>query len=515
MRLPYFILSVSFCLFQVIWGQDTTIVRKPLAISSYMDMGQVVSGSNLKQNDDKPGDIKSEFLQRTGISLIQEVDVQKRLTFKVGVGGLFWYPWPPLPTSPYTRNVKFGPGISTAHGLFRFGDLEKPWMTAQFGFFAYKYNPDAMNLGEYLLRSTAYPSLVYTGGWSLMNSAANKTTGVRLSFTNLDGALTNDFGLFLESNVFPFNSISPAWIGSLKIGKTFEIGAGAVYQHLIAMRPSQLQPKDPLTTYVKLQDFAAIQPESATVTINGKLQQVEKHRGHASGPIEGSEQELMSMTVGSNQPYLAYVSNDASDTTVKYASDPNQSLPAGNHYLYARSREFLTFRGIKLMGRAALDLKPLLGMENRLGPKDLRIFAEAAVLGLQNQPLYYDKISKRIPIMLGFNLPTFKLLDILSVQMEYYPMEFQDSEEESYYIDIPAPKVPQNIVPYQKAYSSKDNHIKWSVYTRRNIYRALDLHMQVASDHLRLQEYTADRNWEPLTNRPSEWYYLFRLEFSI
>jgi hypothetical protein len=221
------------------------VERKPLAIKSYVDFGQVVKGSNLQNASGGP--IEALPVQRTGISLVQEAVVQRRLQIQIGVGGLFWYSWNAQQGAPHTQVVRFGPGISTAHGIFKFGDVENPWMKAQFGFFNYKYNPEAMNLGEYLFRSSAYPALVYTGGWNFIASASARLTGLRLGFSHGNGLFTHDFLAYFETEFYPQNSISGAWLGTLKLG-ALELGAGAAVQHMIPMKPSRLTPKDPLST---------------------------------------------------------------------------------------------------------------------------------------------------------------------------------------------------------------------------------------------------------------------------
>lgn len=502
-------------------AQDSTLVRKPLVIRSYVDFGQVVNGSN----QDLAGGAPLEFIpiQRTGISVVQEAEIKRKLTIKVGVGGLFWYAWPQLKASAHTQIVKFGPGIATANGTFKFGDPENPWMKSQFGFFGYKYNPDAMNLGEYLYRSTTYPGILFTGGWTFTqseatNNAAYRANGARFSFSHFGGAFTHDFTAFLESESFPILSLSPGWNGTLKVGKALELGAGAVYQHLLPMKPSQLKPKDDLSTYVRLSDFPVIQPDSGLGVINNKPMTVVKYRGHGGGPLEGIEREIKSMEIPDPadsaarvKPYYAITDGNA----VQYLSGDNDPMPAGFHYLYPRSKEYLTFQGIKVMGRASLDLKALFGIGESLGPQDLKIFTEAAVLGVKDQPFYYDDIKKRIPVMFGVNLPTFKLLDVLSVQAEHYAMDYIDSEEMSFAKNLPVPQTPNDNVAQHFQDLKTGDDWKWSIYAKRSLFTGLNLYAQAASDHMRLQDFNARRSAQPVVNRPSEWYYLLRLEFGI
>lgn len=50
-----------------------------------------------------------------------------------------------------------------------------------------------------------------------------------------------------------------------------------------------------------------------------------------------------------------------------------------------------------------------------------RLFAEAAVMGWENRPIYYENRFDRIPVMAGMDVPTLGLLDRLCVQWERWP----------------------------------------------------------------------------------------------
>ncbi|MBF0431644.1 MAG: hypothetical protein HQK83_10215, partial [Fibrobacteria bacterium] len=228
----------AFCLSVV---QAVEVERKPLVVGGYVDFGQIVDGFYAEEPDKE---IAGTILQRTGAGVMQETIIEERMTIKVGVGGLFWYSFPQDFSNVNSMQIKFGPGVSTAHGVYKFGEVDDPFLEVQFGFFGYKYNSDALNLGEYLFQSNTYPGVLYTGGWSYMNTAAFPVLGTRLSFNNFDGALTHDFIIALERENFPINSISPGYVGTFKIGDIIELGLGFQWQHLIPVRPSWLTSSD-------------------------------------------------------------------------------------------------------------------------------------------------------------------------------------------------------------------------------------------------------------------------------
>ena len=147
---------------------------------------------------------------------------------------------------------------------------------------------------------------------------------------------------------------------------------------------------------------------------------------------------------------------------------------------------FYTFRGTKVMARLAFDPKPLLGdMLSFMGKNDLRLYAEAAIIGLKDYKGYYDTLLQRIPVTVGFNVPTFKLLDVLSVEAEYYDSKIPNSYQEVYYKKSqPIPDVARmNDLDWDQ---NRDNHLKWSVYANRRLANFFTICGEVAFDHTRL-----------------------------
>jgi hypothetical protein len=173
------------------------------------------------------------------------------------------------------------------------------------------------------------------------------------------------------------------------------------------------------------------------------------------------------------------------------------------------STGYYTFAGTKLMARASFDPKPLFGSFSGrfLGPNDLRIYYEAAILGLKNYPVYYDTVSKRIPIMIGFNVPTFKVFDVLAVEMENYNWNYSNGYQNAalYGTAVPGQALEGN---YTAADYTKDN-LKWTVYAKRTFFNHFSILLQFANDHLVLpafDEKLSDR--EEVCGRPTSWYWL-------
>ena len=141
---------------------------------------------------------------------------------------------------------------------------------------------------------------------------------------------------------------------------------------------------------------------------------------------------------------------------------------------------YYTYRGTKLMGRIAFDPKSFLPW-HCFGTNDLRLYSEVAVIGIKNFPLYYKELYRRIPVMVGFNLPAFRILDVFAVELEWYKWNYPNSYTQYVYnSQIPKPDEVDG-------YDSKQNELKWSCYAKKRFGKTFSLIGQIAFDHMRLE----------------------------
>lgn len=561
---------------------DVTIVRKPLKTGAAWEFGQVIHGMD---RDEVVADVESAPFNRLGVSLTQSLLANDEFDMTVGVGGIFWNPFPNRSSAAFTVNTQFGPGITEATGIYHFGARERKDLYLQFGYFPVKYNQNASNLGEYLFRSGTYPGLVFTGGpgsWSFVNGAHYMAQGARLHWDAFDGALSQDFTLFFERDYSPMFDLTPSYLVNFKPGKVFEIGAGISYNHLIPMKPSQVRPKRDANHLVTFENLPANKAQYTVRNDNGVARLDTTRAEFAGGHLEGMWKDLEESNytdaagisvltakrytntlwrpgmpdstrylVTDSRPtdkvwfdrignrYLDADSVPATNENIWWdkskqafvvesqvtKGDPNfdslgvkaydrsdNNQYADGEYVYPRKDYYFTYQGLKMMMMASLDFKPWIGNPGFLGPDDLKIFGELAVLGVQNQPLFYTDIRKRAPLMFGINLPAFKLLDLLSLQFEYYNNPWPNDSRNFVFNLIPTydlgGKQPDKFQPIH----SDDWH--WSVLAKRKWTYGM-VYLQVASDYLRTNTYTSVPTFLPVTDRFKQWYYAARFEFGI
>ena len=216
----------------------------------------------------------------------------------------------------------------------------------------FKYNPEVRDLGEFLFRSGTYP-LYLLGDF---DRPFARLTGLRASFSYGNAGLGANFDALAltEREIRPFWDISLAGIASAHFFKMIDIGAGADFAHLVPMDSRITTPDTNLTSYI----------------------------------IDSTE-----------------------------ALDSSTGQPLG---IWQYNYGHYTFKGTKLMMRATIDpFGTVRGkksiVSDIVGKNGGKIYAEAAIIGLENypanltmnpvsNPFGYDKLKEKMPWMVGISM---------------------------------------------------------------------------------------------------------------
>jgi hypothetical protein len=282
------------------------------------------------------------------------------------------------------------------------------------GAFIYDYNPDVKNLGLYLLRGYIYPGALVSQFEDKHILPVASVFGAMASYKH--AGWKNDFIVKSETDDKPLFDISIADVVTWKAGPSLELGAGV--------------------------NFYRALPQNSKATSPGKDCNSDQLGAY---PPQGQD----------NPCFI--IEKDA----------------AGN----VKDTVLGSLAGTKLMGRFRLDPKPLLGSPAVFGEDDLVLYGEAAILGLKNHPIFYDRLLRRVPVMAGLNFPGFGLLN-LSVEVEYFAQKISSDA-------LP----PQNgawLPTVDPAIDNSRDDWKWSVYASRMFFGHMKLSGQIANDHMRL-----------------------------
>lgn len=284
------------------------------------------------------------------------------------------------------------------------------------------------------------------------------------------GAFSHDILLSSETKIRPLFDYSLAYVGKYRPSPAFTLGAGVNFYRLIPIRGELTTPRD-----------RSVFPERFSGTeIQSKYDR--------------------------NQFYV----DPAGGDTVRFS-----------------------FKGIKVGAFASLDLKALTG-KGAMGDEDLKIYSEAALLGVKNYKGIYDDRTKRIPVMFGLNIPVFNALDHLSLEVEWFGMRTRNDylKLETEYSPIPVGNLTlgrkidsatgEIVFQNSKRVANQDpNNVenmirddwKWSLHGAKTIKNHIRISGQVANDHFRTGGTQFSNTYETAFTTLKDWYLMAKLSY--
>lgn len=394
--------------------------------SGGIQCGQIISGyGNFNQ------EISHAWLQSAYLGFLFDATVDERM--RVILDGqihlTFSYFAPANYIGKYIWNDFFAESYSLyireARGMYTLGDLdyEKFFFQIHIGKFPYSYNAEARNLGEYLFRGSAYPTYMLN---AFADSTSSPLMGLMLSSNYGLKPLKLDMILTSETQKYPLQDWSLAGIASVnigpfgnRIGKVLELGAGICFDRIFAKDKDFTTPRDPDNLY---------------------------------------EFEITQDTM-----------YDSAGNVIWNIDDPNDIHP---EWLYDTSGKYYTFQSKKAILRWQLDPKAFFDCDI-FGKEDLKLYGEIGFLGFKNYGDYFDDIRERMPIMFGFNFPTFKILDVLACEVEIFKNPYVPGFEECFNNGI--------VKPVDRGFRTTDFY--WSIYAQKKI-GIFKIITQFARDHI-------------------------------
>jgi hypothetical protein len=228
----------------------------------------------------------------------------------------------------------------------------------------------------------------------------------------------------------------------------------------------------------------------------------------------GGEKSRPVVEVGAGVSFTRLISVNPALTTPHYAENMRlinvDTIQTANGDSIVGDSIFYSFAATKVMARFSLDPKPLFGNPGFFGDEDLKLYGEGCILGVKDYPIYYEDIGRRIPIMLGFNVPTFKILDVLSIEVEWYNDKYSNNYQLTYF---PRDKTPLPVVGQSEP---KPYPWYWDIYAARTITRGIQVLFDFGRTHYftqaKLPNYQDRR--EELPNF-GDWQFTGRIQYSF
>jgi len=221
--------------------------------------------------------------------------------------------------------------------------------------------------------------------------------------------------------------------------------------------------------------------------------------------------------------------NDLFSTDQVNDMESSEHNYGANGYLNAPGDTgYYTFNGVKLMGRFMFDPKRFFDAPF-FGENDGQLYFETAILGVKNYPksnavdtnsqanqsnVYgYDDIFQKMPVMFGFNVPTFRLLDMLSLEGEWFGARYPDSYKS--YLDGHS-FTPASPGDKEVADDYRHDDWKWAIYAKKTVFGGLSIIGLVGRDHMRTETYIKlYQDYEAALIKNNEWYWMLKFKFSF
>lgn len=437
--------------------------------------GWLKSGMIMESSDKLTGnggnDYDGNWMQDAGVLFTGLVSLNENYEAAFGLGAIQRHPL--QGTLGQAREVRMGLNVfSTQSRISWYPQGKKDYdVKFDFGLFPYKYDNNIKNLGLYLIRGAVYPGLLVSGFETkeMLNTA--NMLGARME--HKIGSFTQDIVLTSEMDLRPYFDFSAIYVGAWKPSPFFEMGGGVNFYHFLPVRPGSTSP----------------------------------NAADGFDPTSRNESQQ-------DHPFDNVYAVPVDSTVIQ--------TPGGDSTVYEYT--WATHKGIKLMGRFVLDPRSLFSPEGPLGKNDLRLYGEIGVIGVRNYPGIYDNIKERIPVMLGFNIPTFKLLDVLALEVEYYGSKLVPDYRK---VDQGSP-VPQspwvNRTPVSpggtptalnRPYDVDGDNLKWSLYFTKIFAGHVRFSGQVARDHFRTggTPGLSGQSFEEALTASDDWYWFLKLSY--
>jgi hypothetical protein len=418
--------------------------RTHLTGIGFFQMGKVEHSSDTLNNS-AFNNYNGTWQQATGAMVVANTTISDNWSGAFGIGALQTHISRGARDKANLWYPFWAPFVSEANITYiqSASEGEGKW-NLKLGAFPYNYNPDIKNLGLYLLRGYVYPGLPISGFETKPISGGASQFGALIGYSS--ETISNDLIINVETEDKPLYDVSIADIASWKPTPGIEFSAGFNLYRVIAQDKNVTSPDKSCN---ESRDFGIYSLE------NPKCYWV--------------EEDTLTGTF---------------DTTL------------------------VSLAGTKLMGRFHLDPKPILGLEDGFGPNDLIFYSEIAVLGVKDYKSktrsIYGDLFQRMPVMFGFNIPTFGYVDFLNVEIEYYASKL--------YPDMGMAQV-GSAVPRDVPFDNGRNDLKWSVYSSKVIASHVKLSGQVANDHLRLGGFHDLGTGAEALSTPKDWYWMAKLAF--
>jgi hypothetical protein len=502
----YAIPLALFVLTQAVWGGTLEGLNLKLKGKGWYQFGRIMHSSDTLVSQYNYND---NFIHSPGAQFTIIADMGEHWDGAMGLGGYQSQdPQGGIFNSTQRKSeLGFNVFITEAKFAYSLGDKQAPVLQGTFGLFPFVYNPDTKNLGGYLLRGPVYPGILMSEFESKQfDSSIANTLGFNLK--SVWGGFKQDIILKSETDLPPLFDFSLAYLAQFEIKNFFTVGMGVNFHRLLPM-------KSELTN---MTDVGFKKDNRSVLSVHHPYQQkyiyvpTDTVAFNANGTLKAN-----------------FAGRDSLNGTFTKLDDTT--------YIWAsRDTTVFSHQGTKIMGRFSFDPKFIFG-SGPFGLNDWKVYGEAAIIGTKNYPGVYENIMERIPVMVGFNVPTFGFLDDCALEVEWYRAKFRDDYYKLVKETSPIP-VSNHTQEYDRkadalgrlesdttiAFADVDvehmtkDDLKWSLYISKTVQKYAKLSFQIANDHYRPWENSpsgATTRYESAFTELGDYYATMKIGFTF
>ncbi len=335
-------------------------VRDNLSLFYALDEGEVENGINSAGSLWTP--VSHVWQQRMYFDLTNDLTYKERVRLMLSVECQLTFSFLQNPTYPNTLVPLFTFYPNDVELMYALGGKpDKPWLNLAAGYFPFKYNPDAKHLGEYLLRSSAYPTFIVSN----FEFPLTRELGFHIFGTSdwlMNPAIDRfkwDFLLTSETHDWTTQDWTISAVVSDNIFNFVDLGGGVSWQRCISVNESKTTPHYASDIYLDANGDTSFYTFKSTKLV-----------GRAS--------------------------------VYPQRFIPQFKIPFAPIF---GDKPFLGKEDLKLYGELAV-----LGLTDYVNYADSGTGGVKRMVKAPESQQYYDSIANRMPYMVGINLPTNPLL---------------------------------------------------------------------------------------------------------
>jgi hypothetical protein len=480
--------------------------EKKLNVSGYgaIECGEIEAGHFGGLNN--PPDIEHMWLGHNYASLSVLGTLNRHFSALISLEARMWYTTPlggQLDKASWGAPVQnYNITIPNAVGIVSFGDKKKSAFTLKIGRFEYKYNPQSMDLGEYLFRAGCYPAYITTN----FDLSLARINGIDFSYKLFD-MFRQDLLVTTMHEVRPFHDFSITYIAGLTLGSVFDVSGGVQFDRLFSTDENETHPQLQYNQngYLKAVGDTAYYTFAGTKLMlrfmvdpkkffekNEKVFDVVENVTGKSGFVFYSEAAVLGL-----ENYPKSTQYDSTNLSNIYGYDNIfEKMPVTLGFTWP-THPFLSY-GLIPLAITMWDIEAFKKNWAVLGGTGLL----TGIVAGGGTWLLEKFVRKNVR------------LDVLSVEAEWFGSKYADNYSSNANV-FPVPSgIGAGLSPDGSDYLRDD--WKWAVYAKKTIFGGLSLIGLVGRDHLRTETFIQkNQDFEASLIKNNHWYWMLKIKYGF